>query len=387
MKIKINVRGGLFILICILVTLANIAGFSLFENAPPFYQWSFYIVIVWYIWIMYKTLGAKAKSHNVLIRNICALAAIVLTGLIWIVSADSGMPLQLLTFLACILFLQVSMQNRFLETDFKMFLVIGTIGAVVFSWNFATSADIAYWYGVAFTLKGFNPQSVGCWACVYGMVSIQAIGYFRVRWPVKVMLAILCGYLFYITIATDTRAALVVLFLFLVLKCLPQIKILTNPWTTIVIAALPALVTFASILLFRSNMFSSYAGGSLLDGREFLWMNYLTLAMEHPLSGDYAGMEGVYTHNLFVEHALLFGYVLATLFIVLTALALSKAVLQIRSRKQYDAYLAFAGMLLLSSQENLVFSTGCGGMFVYAYAFLFMTTPNQSSQSRLKEAY
>lgn len=379
MKIKLHIHAILFFALCGLVTTATSTSYWLVENAPSFYQWSFYALVMWYAYILYRSKNVNnygiVRKNNIVLRNVFFFTVLFLALLIILLSNAVGLPLQGLTFLGCIMFMHINTQSSLTELEVRGFLLCGTVGAVVFALAFARLAGI--WYGSTQTISGFNPQSVGCWAGIYFCAVMLGITKTNPTWYWRVVGYTLCGYLFYITLATETRTATIVLVLLITLKILPRIKLLGHPITAGVVAIMPMLITYTSIWLFEMGL-QDVSGTSVLNGREQLWINCLKAADQHPILGNYIIGNTIYTHNLYVEHTLLFGYVMAALFMLMTFWTLKKTVANIQTPLQYDAFLAFAGMVLMSSQENMIFSTGCGGAFVYAYSFLLISTSQET---------
>lgn len=381
MKVKLQIRSMLFILMCGLVTTATTIGYWLISDMPPFYQWSFYVLVIWYAYALYKSTKKKKISiverNNTIMRNGFFICTMVLMIFMLLLSDTRGLPLELFTFMGCIMFLHISTQISLSELEVNGFFFLGLVGAVLFSMSFAQQA-VAWYNSSTLTIPGFNPQSVGCWAGIYFCTVKLAITKFDPPWYLRLAGYAFCGYLFFITLATETRTATIVLVLLFVLMVLPRLKLLLHPIAVAVAAMLPMLVTYISILVYHMGLRDS-KGNTVLNGRERLWISYLETADKHPISGNYMFGENGYTHNLYVEHALFFGYILAIVFILLTFWALKRATTYIQTTLQYDAYLAFVGMLLMASQENMVLSTGCGGAFVYAYGFLLLSSQQKGA--------
>ena len=137
------------------------------------------------------------------------------------------------------------------------------------------------------------------------------------------------------------------------------------------IAAIPLIIIILTGII-RLFIGFSYTMKTFFNGREGIWYTSLMHSMDSPFWGVYNKYNTVYTHNIFVEHVLFYGYIIAIVFIVLTYKAINFHIDNINKQVSYDALVCFVGCLIVSSMEDLIFSAFCGGVFVFACSFLVL---------------
>jgi hypothetical protein len=239
--------------------------------------------------------------------------------------------------------------------------LITFVAGIVFIYLFQTEANS--WYGVALTLQNVNPQGIGAWALIFFCYGLIFFDY--VENPVLKILAIGgMAYFEWICWKTDAKSAIYASIIILLLRFWPIKQIMQSKLIAWLVAGIPMLITYFGVFLYY--LIFSKGVPSLFTGRERGWASYLKLAGENPLMGMYAQYGSIYTHNIYVEHVLFWGYPMAIVFVVVTAYVILNHLKQVKKIISYDCYIAFIACLLMGSMENSVFSTGVGGLFVYA---------------------
>lgn len=379
MKIRFNIENVLYILALMLATLAMATGFWGIEFPLSLYQYSIYLIAVWYSVILYRTLGGVAR-----LRNLVIFFVYIVFFTFFVLSNHGDSFLKGISYIVCLFFMHITLQRKMSENMMRGFFLIAFAGSIglLSSWIFTKES----YFGLTRTILEFNPQSVGCWAYLLGASMLILKDKVRCFWGKAISVLIACM-MFYITKMTDTKSGIYAFFILFILSIFPPLKILTKPMVASLSALIPAVLSILSVWSYESGFTARISKkGTFFTGREIIWSNDFQVLNEHFFLGDYKNYMEQYTHNIFVEHIVLYGVPLAIFFIGLMGYALYRMAIRMSCKLNYMAYIAFIGALLVSSMEGMVFSTGCGGALLYAMSFLFLMgyTPKQKSQKQEK---
>lgn len=365
MKIKFNLENTLYMLALFCATIAMVTGFWQIELPLSLYQASVYFVVLWYGLILYRTVGGKVKLRNTII-----FAVYIVTFFFFLFSDKEMDLLKLFTLFCCFAFMHIILQREISAKMGEYFFAVSFIGSLLFisAWLFTEKS----YFGVTRTIFGFNPQSVGCWAYILGaslMIYKETVN----SRCIKLFLMVIVCFMLYIAIETDTKAAIYAMIVLFVLTTAYPIVNVSNPAVAAFMAIIPAIISLLGVFLYQTGISSELGDkGTLFTGRERIWSEDLKIAAENFFVGDYAEYYNHYSHNVFIGQSLLYGFPMAIFFVSFMGYVLYKMASRIESKTNYTAYIAFIGALLVSSMEELVFSTGCGGVFIYAFSFVFL---------------
>lgn len=373
-ELLIGLRRILFILAILLASLG--VGFSVWDvtSANPVFQYSTYIIYLWGV------LGVVGSGRSLKPYQFRLLSCIVILGTVLLILYGSIYSYQLIILIASFFFVLECFKNQADKISCLLFLINGCVFSVVLiaSWYFQTPK---LWYGRAYTIGAFNPQGIGVWAFLFSCALILTMDFFN-KALVKVICYIGLYMLFTITMAARARGSQVAIIVLLIFHLLPQIELLKKRWIAYFIPLVPLLIFILSELFWFLGAFRGMSGGTLLNGREVHWLEYFNVIIENPLWGN-KNYADKYTHNIFLQHALCFGFPVAIIYIVSITRALLNILPGIQSRLQYDALIAFMAVMLQASQENSVLSIGVGGAYLYALSILLLTTYNPENDEKL----
>ena len=233
-----------------------------------------------------------------------------------------------------------------------------------------------------------NPQTIGSWALMYAIGALLSFDYIlekmKFRFLPCVLNIFIYAYMIYISILTNARFSFVIMIILLLFRILPKLSLFDNLLVRIFISVIPVIFVAVSELLFFTGDFAHMEGGSLLNGRELIWQNYLGLFSDSPLWGlsyDNIDANSFYSHNIIVDQLTMFGIFVPIVFVVAIAYIVVKKVPKLSCKKQlsnnsrlkYDAFVSFLAILIASSNEGCFFSVGAGGLFIFSFAVLFIT--------------
>ena len=350
-------------------TLACVLGYWGVETTVSFFQWSFVLLIFWYVLIFRKTLR---KTREV--RSFVLICAYILIAAILLYAGSDQAPLHAIAFLASLFFLYIIIQREMSKNQIFSFVVFSILGSVFFLLAYINRGTY-FGNGWTRTISGFNPQSVGVWAYLFACSCLISLFYFK-NWAVRIFLLILIANFIKIEFETDARGSLYAIFFVLLFILFPIRKMILHKYSAFIFAAIPVIFVILFNGIWKLGLFSGRTdGGTLLTGREIIWDRYLTLILDSPFFGDYAQYAEVYSHNIFVDYVIMFGYILAFFWIIFVGYTMSKQAEKIDDSHlnvQYIAYTNFIGALINASVEGMVFGLGAGGALVFAYSFLFL---------------
>ena len=208
------------------------------------------------------------------------------------------------------------------------------------------------------------------WAFIFACISLIFFDLLKNK-LIKVIPLIMMINMFVIMFVSQTRAAWFAFIIVVVMWIFSFESLLKKAVTQWLIACIPLIVLIISGLLNQIiNIDNQYV--SLFNGRENIWRMSLLWSRDGMFFGLYNKYNEVYTHNIFVEHVLYYGYILALIFIFLTYKSIHYHVERISNQIGYDALICFVGIVFVASQENAVFSISCGGVFVFSCGFLIL---------------
>lgn len=353
MSMRINISRSLIYLIYVCITIAALAGMWGIANMPPLFTIAMLFVICWYIRFMSNKIGGKAKLLNVVLIMTYLVAGAILIGY-----HSVGIPTAMFITIGSLMMMHVGILQKEFRCPVGMYVIV-VVAAFVFEGAFYLTDEV--YYGTARTLASWNPQSVGMWAYALGAsLFILADNTHSVK--VKLFLYAHTAFMIYISVITETRVVMGALVLLVITRVLPIIKALKYKWVAAMIALVPAVVSIGSVWL----------NTSIFNGRENIWRLGFIMAMQSPLIGNYSQYQSIYTHNIFVDHVLYYGYPFAICFAAILSWLLFNSAKYVKSRCQYTAYIATIGTILISSMEGAIFSGGSGGLFVYAFFCIYM---------------
>lgn len=378
MKIKFQIENVLYILAVFFTTLSCILSYWGIETTVSFFQVSFYFLVLWYFVVFHRTMAQTVKFRNFIF--LCMYLFIIF-GLL--IMGFSGTPLRAIAFIVSLFILYIIMQRSISKKQFDAFMIISTIGAVLFFAAYLKGNT--YYFRSVKTILDFNPQNVGVWAYLFACSCL--VGFFYVKKIyLKALYIILIANFVKIAIETNTRFALYALIFVLVLIFAPANNFITHKKIAPLAAGIPAMFVVLFITLWKFNLFQDIAGsGTILTDREVIWDHYLGIVSQSPIFGLYREYESIYTHNAFVDYVLAFGYPAAILWCILMGYTIYRqccAVNAFGTKLQYAAYLSFVGALIIAGGEGSMLGTGAGGTLIYAYSFLFIMGYNPKFRTK-----
>ena len=361
-------------LVC--VTLAITLGFLGLNPENSFYKLSFVFICLWVIFLVFSRKIEKKKSWV----NLLFFIGISILLIISIYNMNGfELPLKGITYMGCILCMYICfIRSNLHYKALTIFCLCSIIGTFFFIYSFYY--EPTYWkYTETRTIGNFNPQAIGSWAYIYYAALIIAIDLHPNLYKVKLfkLFPIVITILFLsITSATVARSATVSIVFLCVFRLLPKLKMVKSELWAYFISLFPLLTVLVSVNI-ASRGWRNSKGETLLDGRETIWTECFHQIRDSILFGKYQTMQSVYTHNIFMDHLIVYGGIFSIIYIICTIQVLrSVSSYGFKERYQYDAYIGFCGACLMASIEGMVFSTGCGGIFFYAFTFLFLANCN-----------
>ena len=305
--------------------------------------------ILLYILLMYIP-TMKASTKELFYFAVILLLSVAVMGTTEIDSINEVIELSI-----GLLLLNVVKNRSFQVSTGKIFLLIGTLSAVLFLYVFFFT-EPQYWYFGERKLGSVGISSNGVWAFLFMGVVVLAMDYFSSVFA-NIICIILCIGLFDIAVETGSRGSIV--------------------------SMIPCAVSVVSVVLYKMGLFRNAYNGTLLNLREIIWINVFNRSVLKLLFGG-LGDKAFYTHNVFVQHTYRFGIIVAIIFIIAVYVALKSVCIDIneQSRIKYDAYIIFACSLLHASIENSILGSGAGGALLYTYSFLLIASSDICEKNR-----
>lgn len=366
MRVRLNVPKILFYLIYICITISALAGMWGNIKIPPLFEIAMLCLACWYVRFISDKIGGKAKQLSIVFIVVYFIAFIIL-----IVYHSDVMPTSMFIAIGSLMMIHIGILQKQFSCPAGMYIII-VISSFIFEGAFYFTDEV--YYGTARTLASWNPQSVGMWAYALG-ASLFVLADRTRNIKLKIFLYAHFAFMCYSSVITETRTVIVTFAVLIITRILPVIKVLTHKWLAAAMACIPAVVGICGAL---SNF-------NLFNGRERIWRLYLDLAMKSPVIGRYTEYHSAYTHNIFVDQSLYFGFVFAIFFMVLLGALLFNSSKYIKSRSQYTGYMAAIGIMLVSALEGAIFSGGCGGIFVYAFFCIYMIKSDDVKTANMKK--
>ena len=384
-----NIAEILYGATLLLVTSAISIGFLGIDSQNSYYKLSFAFLVIW----IFVELAIN-KKIDLRLDSICGIVmigiCIILVVFESLVKENNGLlPLQGLTFLACLLCGLICIIKKEWTIITLLFFQIITIGgAAIFLYAFFSVPT--YWSTTqSRTISSFNPQGVGTWAFLFYVSLIMTLDMHidLLKKKIIIVLVVAVTILYaYILIKASARGATVVLGMFAILRLLPIIKISRSKAWAVIISFFPMLTTYISIFMYNKGWLISQ-GRSFLDGREMLWEFYLEDARRLLLFGNERIDNSFYSHNIYVDQFYEYGIIFAFLFMLCNYCILRHVIYlwninEKLQRYMYDGYIAFCGAVVLSALEGMVFSTGFGGAYFFVYSFIFIACYRENNISK-----
>lgn len=241
----------------------------------------------------------------------------------------------------------------------------------------------------------FNIQGIGTWGFLFCACVLLMDDVLRMKYKGRLSMRVLLVRIYLFAIAVLLTAAM---FLFhrdaskvcasavVAAHFIPEMKLLKSKLVAVFITLAPCLVSFGSIFLYVLGVRDS-SNLSLLNNREWIWMDWLSKVFEHPFAGNGWKVNAVYTHNSFVDFLYMWGcpFVIAFLYGFYHLLRYTQN--NVASRLRYDAFVAFTLCIVHSCTESMFFFTGVGVIFVYMFHFMIIANYGPVSESEeLREA-
>lgn len=356
---------GLILILAILFTTLGLVQGLMLSTKIPFYTCSVVLLCLWGIATILKKI--RMKWWNLFIFGIYILFLLYLYGSY----RGSDAPYALLTTIASVLFMMASLNYEISDAEMKLFAWIAIFGAVMMSIAFFLGANrTATSFGV--TIGEWNPQGIGDWAFILGATVYISVQYFNPRKFFRVLGYGLVSLMILVAIQSDNVTAELAYLLFCAAFFYKNYTGKLARWGSYFVPLVPMLVGKISIYIFQNKLFFFADGFSLLHGRESRWIHYLDIAKNVSITQRYTKFYEIYTHNIFWEHVLFYGYFVAVGYVFLMVLSLTSASKNIKCKYQFMSYVAFVCLLLISSTESAIFSTGQGGTFIYAFVLLLI---------------
>lgn len=370
MMININYSKILYSISLCLITLGVCTAFLGENTINKYYTLSFFPLFIWFLIEVKKDI-----SQKLMIASFPIIIILITNFLVVLCLKDiSNTSIIMLFDVFILLSINTSKGNNF---SIPIFLLMSLISAsaMIYALSLSFMLLLAKDY---MTIVGFNPQSIGTWAYILfasGLIAIDIIG-FRIKTIYKFILAIIALLfaivLFGVAVITETRSAELGMIFLIIVRLLPRMRIVKTVLFPIIVSLLPALVVVCSFLFLIFGIGADMEGGTVLDAREYIWLSYLDVDVFQIAFGNLIEYENVYTHNIYMDLLVSHGAIVLILFISLTAITVKHVCAKLNTRVQYDSLFAFVGALIVASFEGMVFSIGCGGMYLYAYSFLMI---------------
>lgn len=340
------------------------------------------LVAFFFVYSIFKTGGYIKKTDFLMILVIfLAVSTIVLKMLFY----GNLLLIAPLMCIACFLIIAslIATEHTF---HFFAFFIIHLVGAVILIVAMFTKATNAWG---AFQIGIMNPQTIGSWALTYAIGALILFDYFLERSKYKIVFCIceivVYGFMIYIGFMTEARFSLIVMGTLVLFRLSPKIPFVNNKLVRVIGAFSPMILLIISVILHMTGIFSSIGGGSLLNGRERIWLDSLEQVIHAPFVGvgyDAVNADSFYSHNIFVDYSVLFGFGVALVFCISLTYVFLKKISKFdvvcrrtylySSRLQYDAFLAFILILVSSGVEGSFFSIGAGGIFIFSFVPLMV---------------
>lgn len=356
------IQSILYLLIVTFVLFGVLFGFAGISSSA--FKISFIPLTVLFISCILKRNYTKQKFMllaGVLLLFIWAL-------IVTLTYDGEGFPLHLFAFVGVLMLYYVSMHWIMPDTCLRTFLILGEVGAIFFAYLYREKGWLQV--GMGITIGNFNPQHIGIWAFIFACVCLISFDVFKNK-MIKVFSLAIIIYMWIIMVGSQTRTAWGTFVIVVILWLFPFTSIFKRKIIQWMIAAIPLIIIILTGII-RLFIGFSYTMKTFFNGREGIWYTSLMHSMDSPFWGVYNKYNTVYTHNIFVEHVLFYGYIIAIVFIVLTYKAINFHIDNINKQVSYDALVCFVGCLIVSSMEDLIFSAFCGGVFVFACSFLVL---------------
>lgn len=331
--------------------------------------------ILLYILLMYIP-TMKASTKELFYFAVILLLSVAVMGTTEIDSINEVIELSI-----GLLLLNVVKNRSFQVSTGKIFLLIGTLSAVLFLYVFFFT-EPQYWYFGERKLGSVGISSNGVWAFLFMGVVVLAMDYFSSVFA-NIICIILCIGLFDIAVETGSRGSIVSMIALILCRLLPKLRLFRTKVVAALAAMIPCAVSVVSVVLYKMGLFRNAYNGTLLNLREIIWINVFNRSVLKLLFGG-LGDKAFYTHNVFVQHTYRFGIIVAIIFIIAVYVALKSVCIDIneQSRIKYDAYIIFACSLLHASIENSILGSGAGGALLYTYSFLLIASSDICEKNR-----
>lgn len=366
---KIRYYNMLLCLSLVLAMAGVMESFAESESGIPFYHFSFCTMFLLFLSLLFV-------QNKKFFCDVSQVFILLILG--WLVFCTffsylnlKIIPIATITILFNYIMLYVIAEYRFVQQDVTGILIIYGVGAVLLSVFFCLNSHFFMGY---ITIGTLSPQILGTWSFLF----FAGLLLFCVKLKeqkssiiFRIALSGICGYLFYIAVVSQSRLAVLCMCLYLLFHFLPRMDFLLKKEIVYLEACIPIAIVFLSFFIYDFSIGRQYYYGvSLLNGREQIWKDCLKEALSHAFTGMGWISQDIYSHNVFVDHIYLLGCPLGIVFFLILASVLKTVALNAESKFQYEAFLAFLFCLLQGANETMVFLTGSGGCYLFAFTFL-----------------
>lgn len=365
-----KIESALFLVAEMMIIYAAYAGF--FDYETDAYTNSFFVIVGLFLFVIFKNKHLHLDHSQ---KIIFALSIIIFSDIFFKMMFFSGNEMNKDGFTLIGSLCLLMLCNYWEPGREWMYTVagLGTIAGILFI--YAYNINGTAWWGVSMTILNNNPQAVGMWSYILGCYQIIMFDMTKSR-IVRLINVFCLGYCIYISIMTETRTSLIVLILVTILRVLPIMKLLLNKYVCFLGAFLPGIVTFLGAFLW------SHYRLDFMNGRFYIWSDRLKETSMWIITGNVAKYRDVYTHSAFLDDILQFGIITTILLFLLIAYSMYRRINGNVSRLGYDAYILFAGALLVSSGEGGMLLGGFGGIWFLVYSLLFFVGDYQREEQR-----
>lgn len=365
-----KIESALFLVAEVMIIYAAYAGF--FDYETEAYTKSFFLIVGLFLLVVFKNkyLHLDRFQQIIFIFSIITFFDILFKMMVF---SGKGMNKDGFTLIGSLCLLLIC---NYWKPDKAWMYAVVSIGSVAcLFFMYAYNINGRSWWGTSMTILGNNPQAVGVWSYILGCYQILMFDMTRSR--IMKLINVFCvGYCIYISIMTETRTSSIVWILVIIMRVLPVMKFLLNKYVGFLLAFLPGIITFLGAFLW------SHYRLDFMHGRFYIWSERLKEISMRIIIGDAVKYRSVYTHSAFLDVVLQFGLITTIFLFFIIAYSIYRRIKGNVNRLGYDAYILFAGALLVSCGESGMLLGGFGGTWFLVYSLLFFVGDYQREEQR-----
>lgn len=363
-----KIESALFLVAEVMIIYAAYAGF--FDYKTEAYTRSFFVIVSLFLLVVFKNKYLHLDRFQ---QIIFVFSSIAFFDILFKMMFFSGNEMNKdgFTLIGSLCLLMIC--NYWKPGKGWMYAVVGIGFVACLFFIYAYNINGTSWWGTSMTILENNPQAVGVWSYILGCYQIMMFDMTR-SGIVKLINVFCVGYCIYISIMTETRTSSLVWILVIIMRVLPAMEFLLNKCVSFLLAFLPGIVTFLGAFLW------SHYRLDFMNGRFYFWSERLKEISLRMITGDVVKYRDVYTHSAFLDDVLQFGLITTTFLFCIIAYSIYRRIKGNVNRLGYDAYIMFAGALLVSCGESGMLLGGFGGTWFLVYSLLFFIGDYQSEE-------